>query len=453
MVHEPDPRILRIEDMVRRLLRRNADVHLANALEKMHAAEVAQMFNHLEPEERGTAFKVVKNTEQKAKILTECDSHITRELLEPQSSEEIAEFLKLIGSDDMRYLLDTLSEERANEVLSLLEREEAEAVGELMAYSPDTAGGIMTGSYFSLLEDMTAEGAVAEVRKTSKVDYVFYVYVVDPNNQLRGVISLRQLLLSDPSRKLSEIMISNVWSVNVEEDQERVARLVSRYNILAIPVVDDDHVLVGIVTVDDVIDVLREEATEDILKMAGTHATEEITSLSPGRMAWARFPWLFVSWIGGIVAATLIADFEQELSRVVALVAFMPVIIGMAGNVGTQSATIIVRGIATGRVDPKVWFRVVSRQVLTGLILGIAYGILLGALAIFQYQTMMSLGLVVGLSICVVMVLSSILASFLPLLLHRFRFDPAVATGPFVTTGVDVLGILIYFSIARLLLF
>ncbi|MDA1000672.1 MAG: magnesium transporter [bacterium] len=453
MVHERDPRILRIEDMVRRLLRRNADVHLANALEKMHAAEVAQMFNHMEPEERIAVFRVVESAEHKAEILTECDAHIVRGILDSQSNEDIVQLLKPIDSDEMRYLLGTLSDERANEVLALLEHKEAEAVGELMAYSPDTAGGIMTDSYFALPEEMTVEEAVAEVRKMSEVDYVFYVYVVGADKQLRGVVSLRQLLLSNPSQRLSEIMASNVWSVNVHEDQERVARLVSRYNILAIPVVDDDRVLVGIVTVDDVLDVLREEATEDMLKMAGTHTSEEITSLSPGRMAWARFPWLFVSWIGGILAAGLIIQFEHELSRVVALTAFLPVIIGMAGNVGTQSATIMVRGIATGRVDPKAWFRIVFRQLLVGMILGVAYGVLLGALALFQYQSMMSLGLVVGLSICLVMVLSSIMASFLPLVLHRFGFDPAVATGPFVTTGVDVLGILIYFSIARLLLF
>ena len=237
-------------------------------------------------------------------------------------------------------------------------------------------------------------------------------------------------------------------------DQEHIARVVSRYNILAIPVVDDDNVLVGIITVDDVLDVIREEATEDILKMAGTHSyQDEVTSLSARRLAWIRFPWLFFSWLGGILAAQLIHQYSDQLSKIVALAAFMPVIIGMAGNVGTQSATIVVRGLATGRIDPKSWVRVISKEVAVGTLLGICYGLLLGLLATYQFSSIAWLGFVVGLAICVVMMFSALLASFLPLVLHRFRVDPAVATGPFVTTGVDVLGLLVYFNIARLFLF
>ncbi|MDP7169073.1 MAG: magnesium transporter, partial [Nitrospinota bacterium] len=261
-----------------------------------------------------------------------------------------------------------------------------------------------------------------------------------------------QLLLSELAKRLSEVMTSSVWSVNVHADQEDVARQVSRYNILAIPVVDDSGAMVGVVTVDDVIDVLREEATEDILKMAGTNA-EEVTGFSVGRMAWIRFPWLFVSWVGGVAAAWLIGEFERELSQVIALAAFMPVIIGMAGNVGTQSSTIIVRGLATGSVSPNAWFRVVSKQLAAGVILGGGYGVLLGAMALFQFSSFATLGLAVGLSIALTMTLAALMSSILPLLLHRLRFDPAISTGPLVTTGVDIIGILIYFSVARFLLF
>ena len=278
------------------------------------------------------------------------------------------------------------------------------------------------------------------------------MYALDKDRRLTGVISLRQLLLSELAKRLSEVMTSSVWSVNVHADQEDVARQVSRYNILAIPVVDDSGAMVGVVTVDDVIDVLREEATEDILKMAGMNA-EEVTGLSVGRMAWIRFPWLFVSWVGGVAAAWLIGEFERELSQVIALAAFMPVIIGMAGNVGTQSSTIIVRGLATGSVSPNAWFRVVSKQLAVGVILGGGYGVLLGAMALFQFSSFATLGLVVGLSIALTMTLAALMSSILPLLLHRLRFDPAISTGPLVTTGVDIIGILIYFSIARFLLF
>jgi magnesium transporter len=451
MAEERDTRLLQIESMIRRLLRRKADVHLGNALEKVHPAEAAHIFRNLEPEERLQAFQVVANTEHRASILAESDVDIVREILEPMPDENIVSLLKEIEGDDVRYLLDTLSEERSGEVVKLLSADEPTSIEVLLAYDPETAGGIMTDAFVALSEEMSVEDAVTEVRKASEVDYVFYVYVVDEYKKLRGVISLRELMLSQPSQELSDIMTSNVWFVNVHADQEHVSRLVSRYNILAIPVVDDAGVLAGIVTVDDVIDVLRKEATEDMLKMAGTHA-EEITDLTARRMAWVRFPWLFVSWLGGIVAASLIGLFEEDIRRVIALTAFMPVIIGMAGNVGTQSATIIVRGLATGRVNPNAWMRVVYKQLIAGLILGVAYGILLGILAVFQFRSVAYLGMVVGLSIAITMTLAGLLSSFLPLLLHRLRFDPAVATGPFVTTGVDIIGIFIYFSIARLLL-
>ena len=454
MVNERDPRLLRVEDMVRRLLRHKADANLSNALEKMHAAEVAQIFQHFLPEERQEAFSLVRNREHRASILTESDSHIVRELLEPVPDEDVVPLIKELDSDDARYILETLPEERSQEIVALLDAPETEAIQDMMAYLPETAGAIMTDSYVALPEELTVNEAISQVRKASEVDYIFYVYVIDSNGCLRGVISLRQLLLADPSKTLSEIMITNVWSESVHADQEHVARVVSRYNILAIPVVDDDNVLVGIITVDDVLDVIREEATEDILKMAGTHSyQDEVTSLSARRLAWIRLPWLFFSWLGGILAAQLIYQYSDQLSKIVALAAFMPVIIGMAGNVGTQSATIVVRGLATGRIDPKSWLRVISKEVTVGTLLGICYGLLLGLLATYQFASVAWLGFVVGLAICVVMMFSALLASVLPLVLHRFRVDPAVATGPFVTTGVDVLGLLIYFNIARLFLF
>ena len=368
------------------------------------------------------------------------------------SNEEIATLLKQIDSNDTRHILEALPEGRASEVVEQMDVHESFINEDIMAYAPGSAGGIMSDSFVAFFDEITVEEAINEVRKANEVDYVFYVYVLGEDRHLRGVVSLRQFLLAEPKIRLPEVMTLNVWSVTIHSDQEDVARLVSRYNILAIPVVDDSGVMLGIVTVDDVIDVLREEATEDILKMAGTHA-EEITNLSVGRMAWIRFPWLFVSWLGGVGASLLIGVFGNEISKVIALAAFMPIIIGMAGNVGTQSATIIVRGLATGRVSQKAWFRVVSKQLGAGVILGVAYGVLLGMLTLFQFGSATKIGLVVGFSIAIVMTLAALLSSIFPLLMHRFRFDPALSTGPFVTTGVDVIGILVYFTIARYLLF
>ena len=298
MIHERDLRLNRIEDMIRRLLRRQARPHLTKALGKMHAAEIAQIFSHLIPEEREQAFKAICQAERRAAVLAESDPHITRELLEPLSNEEISALIVELDSDDARYLLETLPEERSAEIVQLFSAKQTETLQDMLAYPSDTAGSIMSHSYVALPEDITVEDAIANVRNASSdVEYVFYVYVVDENRHLRGVISLRQLLLAGPTQPLAEVMTPNVWRVNVLADQEQVAQIISRYNILAIPVVDEAGLMVGIVTVDDVLDVLRDEATEDILKMAGTHYTEEITSLSPCGWRGCAFPgWQSAGW-------------------------------------------------------------------------------------------------------------------------------------------------------------
>ena len=321
-----------------------------------------------------------------------------------------------------------------------------------MLYTPESAGAIMTDSYAALHESVTVEEAISRVRDTNEIEHIFYVYVINEDNVLRGVVSLRQLILSNPLKKLSEVMTSNVWSVDVNADQEHVAKIVSRYNILSIPVINESNELVGIVTVDDVLDVLREEATEDILKMAGTHHQEEITSLSAMKLAWVRFPWLVISWLGSLAAAFFISQYTHELSKVIALAAFIPVINGTSGNVSSQSVAIIVRGLATGKVDTKGWLSVVSRQVFVGLLLGMCFGMLLFLVASYQFPSISYLGIIVGITIFLSMTIASTLASLIPLFLNFLKLDPALMTGPVVTTTVDLLSIIIYMNIARFIL-
>jgi magnesium transporter len=244
----------------------------------------------------------------------------------------------------------------------------------------------------------------------------------------------------------------DVVKVHVTTDQEEVARLVSRYNLLAVPVVDDHDVLVGIVTVDDVIDVLREEATEDILKMAGT-SREEVSSFAVFRSARLRLPWLFASWIGGVIAVSIIGRFEEHFSEQMALfaslAAFIPIIIGMGGNIGTQSLSITVRGLATGRIDPKLLWRVVFKETRVGLLLGLAYGVLLGVVGWLLIGDF-TLGIVVGIAMCANMTLAAIVGTLLPLIASKLNIDPAVASGPFVTTSIDIVGVTLYFITAAL---
>jgi len=248
-------------------------------------------------------------------------------------------------------------------------------------------------------------------------------------------------------------MIKNVHSIRPETDQEEVARIVAQYNFLAVPVIDSDSHLLGIVTVDDVVDVIREEATEDFLRMAGAGKDREILLKSSWENAKTRLPWLFASWIGGVMAASLINIFENMLQNIIALAAFIPVILGMGGNVATQSSTIIVRGMATGRVNIGDEIKLIIKEMKVGLLLGILYGFLLGLFAnIFFGTAPPNLGLVVGLSICSSMVIAASVGAIIPLVLRKLDIDPAVATGPFVTTSIDILGVLFYFLIAGLFL-
>jgi magnesium transporter len=244
-------------------------------------------------------------------------------------------------------------------------------------------------------------------------------------------------------------MQKDVVSVTAEMDQEEVARMVSRYNLLAIPVVQNDSTLLGIITVDDVVDVIREEATEDFLQMAGIGKDKEILMKSTFDNVKLRLPWLFASWIGGTVAAYVIGAFASVLESVITLAAFIPIIIGMGGNVGTQSSTIIVRGFATGRLELSRLGSVIWKEMRVGLILGTFYGLLLGGVAMLRFiDAPPELGLVVGLSICVSMIIATSIGTLVPIILRKLDVDPAIASGPFVTTSIDVLGILAYFLIA-----
>jgi magnesium transporter len=247
-------------------------------------------------------------------------------------------------------------------------------------------------------------------------------------------------------------MNPNVISVTTDTDQGEVAHVVSKYNILAVPVVDSNYTLVGIVTVDDIIDVIREEASEEFLQMAGAGKDREILLKSTRESALIRAPWLFASWIGGVTAMLIIGSFEEELAKMIALASFIPVVIGMGGNIATQSSTIVVRGIATGRINLDESYRVVLKEMRVGLILGLIYGLFLGIVAFLGFSEPALLGVVVGLSIFFCMVMSATLGTLIPLILKRFDIDAAIATGPFVTTSIDILGVLVFLSIAKLLL-
>jgi magnesium transporter len=306
---------------------------------------------------------------------------------------------------------------------------------------------------FTLHKNTIARDAIQSLQDQEEAEMVFYLYVTDDDDRLVGVVSLRDLVTSPPDKTLDNIMTKNVISVQPETDQEEVAKIVSRYNYLAVPVIDLEEHMLGIVTVDDVVDVIREEATEDFLQMAGAGKDREILLKSSWGNARARLPWLFASWVGGVAAVAIIGVFKNMLETTVALAAFIPVIIGMGGNIGTQSSTIIVRGLATGRVDIGNNLKIILKEIKVGLILGVLYGLLLGVFATLKFvNTTPYLGLIVALSILSSMIISTFVGTLVPLLFRKLDIDPAIATGPFVTTSIDIIGVTLYFLIASALI-
>jgi len=440
-------------DTVRRLNRRGAVAHLLKLLQKTHPADMAWVFRHLAPEERKKIFNIIAQTESVGEFLSEVDQAIMLELVQDLTPKFMVAVIAEMASDDVADLLEALPEETANEIRKLMVKEDRDEVDELLQYHPESAGGLMSPDFMALDGELTAGDAIKIVQERSEeMEMSFYLYITHGDGQLAGVISLRELLLHPPYRQLKNIMNTNVTSVTTDTNQDEVAHVISQYNILAVPVVDNSYKLVGIVTVDDIIDVIREEASEDFLQMAGAGKDTEILLKPTMANAMTRAPWLFASWMGGIVAMLIISAFNKELQKVLALAAFIPIINGMGGNIATQSSTIIIRGIATGRVNMQAVGKVVFKEMRVGLLLGTVYGTFLGVLAFFGYSQYQNLGFVVGIGMFFVMTLAATVGTFVPLVLKRLNFDAAIATGPFVTTSTDILGVLTYFTIAKILL-
>tara|TARA_B100000579_G_scaffold39654_1_gene27734 strand:- start:519 stop:1910 length:1392 start_codon:yes stop_codon:yes gene_type:complete len=442
-----------LRDTFRRLLRRHAKTNIVKLIDKTHPADLALIFRYFNDTEQDSIFSSMSASEETVEFLNELDESITTRLIENETPSRLAEILEEASSNEQAYLMGLVNDKFAASVINLLQVEEQEELEEMMGYPEDSAGILMYTDVFTLHQDTKAREAIYALQDQEEAEMVFYLYSLDDDGRLTGVISLRDLVTTPGDTMLKDIMSKNIQAVRPETDQEEVARIVSQYNFLAVPVVDSDEKLLGIVTVDNVVDVIREEATEDFLQLAGAGKDREILLKSSWENARIRLPWLFASWIGGIVAAFIIGVFDNILENAIALAAFIPVIIGMGGNVGTQSSTIIVRGLATGRVSFENSITVLFKEMRVGLILGILYGMLLGFFAIFQFiDTSPMLGIVVGLSICVSMILAATIGSLVPLVLNRFEIDPAIATGPFVTTAIDIMGVAFYFLIARSLL-
>lgn len=446
----PDRPQKMLQGSLLRFVRRGAWSHAGRLLEKSHPADIAEVLDRLTEADRRSVFDLIRDPEVRAEVLALLEFAARSSLLAGLEPEPAARILSHVSVDDAAIILREMPREQADGILAAL-GDAGEDIETLLVYPEDCAGGIMSPEYFALVESLTAKEAIERLQAQESSEASFYVYVVDDREQLVGVLSLRQLILQPPYTVLSDCMVADPIRVSTDTDQEEVARIVARYDLLAVPVVDSTNRLVGVVTVDDVIDVLREEATEDILKLAGT-TVEEVTSPNVFRGAWIRFPWLAASFIGGGLGVLLLDRFQDVLTATVQIAFFLPVILGMGGNVASQCSMVVVRGLATGRLDLGSTGHAITHEIGTSVLLAVVFAAALGSVAYLLGYGPPTFPIVVSVGIFTSMMIAAFVGAALPLLFTRIGVDPAVASGPFVTTSTDVIGILAFCLVAYRLL-
>ena len=439
-------------DSVRRLMRLGATANLVNLLHKQHPADLAQVFAELGEKDRATAFSVLleRNSKLAMEALSELGPEGGAALLADRSAEDIARLLHDLPSDDAAAIIDNLPEALSAAVLELIEKRPGDEVGELLEYDEQTAGRIMNPKVFALSEDMTAGEAITTLQGSRDVEMVFYLYVVDVRRHLVGVISLRRLLLVPPVTPLKRIMTTDLISARVDMDQEEVARLVASYNLLAIPVVDEENKLVGVITVDDVIDVIKDEATEDVYRLAGVTGDDRVFTRASESLR-KRMPWLQVNLVTAFVAASVVAMFEGTIGRWSALAVFMPVVAGMGGNAATQTLTVIVRGIALGELTWANTRKALLKEAVVGVANGIGCGVVAG-LVVWIWKGSPALGVIIGAAMVINMFVAATAGTLIPLALRALKVDPALASSVFITTLTDVFGFLSFLGLGTLVL-
>jgi magnesium transporter len=443
-----------ILESVRRLLRMGATPNLLNLLQKQHPADLAQIFAELPERARFAAFNVLveKNGRLAMEALSEMGPEAGSPLLALRSAEEIARLAQEIPSDDAAPLIDRLHDDLRLAVLELIRPKPGGGVSELLEYEEQTAGRLMNPNVFALGEELTAGEAITALQAARDVEMVFYLYAVDERRHLVGVVSLRRLLLVSPDTPLKRIMTTDVYSARVDTDQEEVARMVASYNLLAVPVVDAENKLAGVVTVDDVIDVIKDEATEDVYRLAGVSKDDGVLT-PPGESLRRRLPWLLVNLVTAFLAAMVVGLFQGTIEKVVALAVFMPIVAGMGGNAATQTLAVVVRGIALGELTWANARQAVFKEGLVGIGNGLGAGAV-GALGVFVFTP--DHNWVLGLILMAAMVLNMFVAAtagtLIPLGLRAAKVDPALASSVFITTFTDVFGFFSFLGLGTVFL-
>jgi len=431
------------------------------AVSEIHPEDIAELLEDLSAKEAVLLVRALP-TEMAADVVERLSPHRQVLVFNTIDTGRAVELLAEMDPDDRVDLLQELEEEDAAALFSALERREPAAAEEargLVHYEPETAGGRMTTEFVSLPAETTVSEAMGAARRLGRADLaemLYYIYVSGSKGELIGVVSLRDMILAEPGQPLADVMTDNVFAVNTADDQEKVAHAIARYDLAALPVVDDLGRMLGVVTVDDVVDVVIEEATEDAQMMGGVVPLEDsYFQTGWAEFVWKRGTWLVLLFVAQLLTATVIDHNQDILAASVELILFIPLIIASGGNAGSQSSTLIIRAMAVGELTPGDWARVLGRELLIGLSLGVALGFIGFARGWFAGGGVdpLALATAIGASVLAIVTLSTMIGSLLPLLIRRVGLDPAVSSTPFIASIVDVLGLIVYFSVAQVILF
>lgn len=434
--------------LVIKCLKEHKHKEFQHIIEELQPYDIATLYEEL-PAKHKHKFLTYLSNMQIAWLIQELEKEAQIEVLHRLGVEKSSHVMDLMENDDLADLLEGLSLDKRDEFLTLMEQGESQTVQHLMQYPPDTAGGIMTNRYVWIRNSFTVREAIDKLKAFAELaENIYYLYVLDENKNLVGVVSYRDLLLADITANIENIMYKRVISVPVNLDQEQVARIIERYDFIAVPVVDEQNKLVGIVTVDDIIDVVIQEANEDIEKFSASGKDIDFNTSTLTASA-RRLPWLVLLLFIGIISGSIISHFEGTLQQVVSLAFFMPMIAGMTGNTGTQSLAVVVRGLAGTDINRRTVWQLIIRELGVGIIIGLVCGIVIAVLA-YLWQANYTLGLVVGCSLFMTLIIGTLAGTIIPLVLYRLRVDPAVASGPLISTLNDIFSLTVYFSLATL---
>ncbi|NQS98428.1 MAG: magnesium transporter [candidate division Zixibacteria bacterium] len=440
----------KLEERIEWLIEQEKFAELQSLLEDVHPADIAFILSRLDRVSQHIVFDLL-GSETASDVLVELSDHTQERVLGELDEQRLADLVDMLDSDEAADVLGSVEPEIAEKVLETLPEEQKSDVQQLLTYDEDTAGGIMSTELVSVEESMTVEEVIDEVRSAAdRVDDIYAIWVVDSDGVLRGSVTLKNLILAEPNTRVGSLMDSDVRPVVVDMDQEEVVHIMRRYDLVAAPVVDSSGKLLGRITWDDAIDVMNEESEEDLGYISGT-GEEEPSARSVFNSSRERIPWLIAGLFGGIISALVMSGFEQSLNHIIVLAFFVPIITAMGGNVGMQSSTIIVRGLATGEITYDDAGQRIAKELGVALLNGAMLGLIL-TLIIWFWQKELEISLVISFSLLVVILVSSIIGVAAPLMLKKINIDPALAMGPFVTISNDIFGVFIYLSIATVLL-